>query len=80
MRANGGEGIKYASQVLSLSRQEVHEEMTLPQPVLRMLNEKAEPLDTPGFGKIVFHGEISYLDGAIHRYHVWAHDEETRKG
>lgn len=53
--------------------------MTLPQAVLRQLAEKFEKVDAPAFGKVVFHGEISYLDAAQHKFTVWAHDEETLK-
>lgn len=54
--------------------------MTLPQMVLRQLADKLAQVETPAFGKVVFHGEISYLDAAQHKFTVWAHDEETLKG
>lgn len=47
--------------------------------ILRELTEKFAKIDAPAFGKIVFHGEISYLDAQQHKHTVWAHDEETCK-
>ncbi len=53
--------------------------MTLPQNVWHQLAEKLKTVDAPAFGKVVFHGEISFLDAVQHKYCVWAHDEETCK-
>mgnify|MGYP006921351886 CR=1 FL=1 len=53
--------------------------MTIPQCILQQLVEKFAQIEPPAFGKIVFGGEISFLENAKHKYCAWAHDEETRK-